>query len=584
MLPILSSLRASAKNPLPLAGAACLFLAPLLLAADDPAELGPFGIGACHVRSRSAQDSQTWIPQMREIGVRYLRSGATGWGQVQPEEGRFDFKNLDEQMDYLAKQGILFGGILLGNPKWNTLDKPGSLPVNNLPAWSKYVSELVKHAGGRAKYWEVWNEPPNFTAKDQTPADYARIVMSAYDAAKAADPTCKVGLAAKSAHVQYLEATILAGAKDHFDYVTLHPYEILNGVADNVGTEAVYMNIVPVVRKMLAARNPEKKDVPIIFTELGCDAKRKGPETQAHALVKAYTMGIAQGVACIQWFEGMDGDSGPMGLIDGKGQPRPAYTALGQMIRHLGQHPKYLGWTLLNDKNCAFAFDGAKGPVLVAWAYRKTTDEFRFSKPVQIVDPLTGNVSSGDKCPLTMAPVLVLDVPDDVLKQARANQGKPLPWGGDYRQEKSVSITIGGQQVEKGLHTFAGDSLAQAVVVYGGPARAGNVPGGNVFIVDPGFLSYSATPTPIEITAVVRRNEANDNAGFKLNYESTSGLKTAKSGWYTVPDNKQWHTVKWQIADAQFVNYWGYNFALESDGPKYGGYYLQSVTVTKLGK
>jgi hypothetical protein len=556
-----------------------IFSSSLLLAADDPLELGPFGIGSCHVRGRNAQDSQTWIPQMREIGIRYLRSGGTGWGMVQPENGRFDFKDLDEQLDYFGKQGILTGGLLLGNPAWNSVDPPGSLPVNNLAGWSRYVTEMVKHAGGRVKWWEVWNEPPNFTGRDQTPADYAKIVVSAYDAAKAADPTCRVGLAAKSAHVQYLEAVIKAGAKDHFDYITLHPYEILDGIAENAGTEAVYMNIVPVVRKMLAAENPARKDVPILFTELGCDAEKKGADTQAHALVKAYTMGIAQGVSCIHWFEGMDGDSGPMGLIDAKGKHRPAYTALAQMIQHLGQHPKYLGWALLNGKNYAFAFQGAEGPVLVAWAYRKTTDEIRFSKTVKIVDTLTGNENSTDHHALTAAPVMVLGIPADLLKVAASNKDKPLPWGGDFRQEKSVSVTMGDQQVEKGLHTFAGDSLAQAVVVYGGPARSGNVPGGNVFVVDPGFLSYSATP--IEITAVVRRNEANDNAGFKLVYESTSGLKTAASGWYTVPDNEKWHTVKWQIEDARFVNYWGYNFALESDGPKYGGYYLQSVTVTK---
>jgi hypothetical protein len=136
-----------------------------------------------------------------------------------------------------------------------------------------------------------------------------------------------------------------------------------------------------------------------------------------------------------------------------------------------------------------------------------------------------------------------------------------------------------GQQIERGLHTHSGEAVACAVLAYGGSARAGNVPGGNVFIVDPEFLSY--TTTPIEITAVVRRNEANDNAGFKLVYESTTGLKTAKSGWFTAPDNKQWHTVRWQIDDAQFVNYWGYNFALESDGSTFNKYYLQSVTLRK---
>ena len=65
-------------------------------------------------------------------------------------------------------------------------------------------------------------------------------------------------------------------------------------------------------------------------------------------------------------------------------------------------------------------------------------------------------------------------------------------------------------------------------------------------------------------------------------YESTDGFKTAKPGWYTVPDNKKWHTITWKIDDPQFVNYWGFNFNLESDGNQFNKYLIQSVTVTKL--
>ena len=546
----------------------------------DPASLGPFGIGSCHTNNRSAQDAAHWVPQMEAIGLRYYRSGATGWAQVEPEQGRFDWKALDGEMDYLEQHHFVFGGLLNGGVKWNTLDKPGTLPVNNLTAWSAYVSAIVKHANGRIKRWEIWNEPPNGTGRDQTPADYAKLVVSSYEAAKAADPSCLIGIAAKSVHVNYLEQAIKAGARGHFDYLTLHPYEVLNGIADNDGTEPVFMNIVPTVRKMLAAQDPAKAEVPILFTELGCDVK-KGADTQAHALVKAYAMGIAQGVACLQWFEARDGDSGPMGLLDGKGVPRPSYTAMAQMIEHLGQHPDYLGWLRLNDKHYGFLFQGAKTTVLVTWAHKGPADEVRFAHQVSVVDPLTGIVTLEDSHALTTAPVLILSVPEDLVKQAKANKDRPLDWGGDYAQAKSVSITMGEGKAEQGLHTLSGDAVAQAVVAYGGSARAGNVPGGNLFIVDPAFLSY--TTTPIEITAVVRRNEANDNAGFKLVYESTSGFKTAKSGWYTVPDNKQWHTVRWRIDDAQFVNYWGYNFALESDGAKFNKYYLQSVTVEKRG-
>ncbi len=548
-----------------------------------PAEdsyLTPFGIGGCHANNYSAQANARWIPQMVAIGITTHRCCHTGWSAVEPEEGKWTWDALDKQMSYLESQRITFGGIFNGTPKWNTKDQRNTLPVNNLPAWSRYVSEVVKHTKGRIKYWEVWNEPPNGTGRNQTPADYAKIVIAAYDAAKAANPECLIGIAAKSVHVNYLEQAIKAGAKDHFDYITLHPYEVLNGIADNAGTEAVYLRIVPTVRKMLTAQNPAKVNVPIIFTELGSDAK-KGVDNQAHALVKAYTMGIAQGVASIQWFEGMDGDSGPMGLLDAKAKPRPAYTAMAQLIQHLGQRPGYLGWVLLNDRSYGFAFQGAKAPVLVAWARRGAADQLDFGQSVQLVDPLTGNATNTATFALTTAPILVVGMPAGLVAKAQSNKPKPLPWGGDFANAKSVSVTMGERNVEQGLHTLSGDAVAQAVVAYGGSARAGNVPGGNLFIVDPDFLSY--TTTPIEITAVVRRNEANDNAGFKLVYESTNGFRTAGT-WFTVPDNKGWHTARWKINDAQFVNYWGFNFSLESDGTKFNKYYLQSVTVTKLAK
>ncbi|MFA7345968.1 MAG: hypothetical protein WC003_16840, partial [Terrimicrobiaceae bacterium] len=137
---------------------------------------------------------------------------------------------------------------------------------------------------------------------------------------------------------------------------------------------------------------------------------------------------------------------------------------------------------------------------------------------------------------------------------------------------------------EKGLHTQAGDEVAKAVLAYGGSARAGDVPGGNMFMIDPSFLS--GDPVPVRISVVVRRNEANDEAGFKLIYESPNhrdGYKAAP-GWFAVPDNTQWHTATFDLDDAQFVNMYGYNFSLRSDGNKLNKYSIQSVTVTKLAK
>jgi hypothetical protein len=101
------------------------------------------------------------------------------------------------------------------------------------------------------------------------------------------------------------------------------------------------------------------------------------------------------------------------------------------------------------------------------------------------------------------------------------------------------------------------------------------VPGGNVFMVDSNFLSYDLVP--IEITAVVRRNEKNDPAQLELQYESTDGYK--KPPVFEIPDNSQWHTATWRIDDAQFVGTWAFNFRFNT-----GKYAIQSVTVTRLDR
>jgi polysaccharide biosynthesis protein PslG len=543
-----------------------------------PADLGIFGIGSCYTNSRRVEDYERWIPQMAEAGLRHYRAVATPWHVLEPERGKWDWRDLDAQMDYLDAQRLNYGGLLLSSPDWNTDDRPGTMPINNLQGWAHYVTETVRHCRGRIHRWEVWNEPPNFAGKDQTPADYARIVVAAFDAAKAADPECTVGLAAKSAHISYLAQVIRAGAKDHFDYITLHPYEILDTVAANTGTEPVFMNIVPTLRKMLAEENPARRDVPVIFTELGSDA-RSDPDRAAHALVKAYTMSAAQGVACVQWFEGRDGDSGPMGLLDGAGQPRPTYRALKEMITHLGQRPAYLGWVPVSGRHRAFVFSGAAGPVLVAWTQNGGACEIEPGPDAQAIDPLTGNRTPGAKYPLTAEPRLFTGISGALVEEAKANRHRPMHWwGADYSAAESVSLTTGENQQLRGLRSLSGDSIAKSVVAYGGSARAGGVPGGNVFVVDPSFLCYDRTP--LEVTVVCRRNEANDNAGFKLVYEAPSGFRTAGT-WYTIPDNKEWHTARFRIEDPQFVCYWGYNFALESDGNVYNRYYLRSVEVRK---
>ena len=156
----------------------CLLLHPLRAETPDP-KLSPFGIGASALRAR---DFPKWMPQMAEIGIRDLRSFGGGWGGIEPEPGQWKWDTVDDRLAFLSTLNVQAGAILMGNPTWNLKD-PKGLPMNSLAEWSDYVSHLVAHTKGRAKYFEVWNEPPNGT-RNAPPSDYAKVVVASYDAAK----------------------------------------------------------------------------------------------------------------------------------------------------------------------------------------------------------------------------------------------------------------------------------------------------------------------------------------------------------------------------------------------------------------
>jgi hypothetical protein len=472
----------------------------------------------------------------------------------------FDGSQTNAVVAAAGTNGLGLSGILV----FSKAD-PQSIPVNDLQAWKDYVTASVSGTSGKVKYWEVWNEPPNFT-EDKSPADYGAVVKAAYEAAKAKDATVQIGLAAQSVNLNYMAGALDGGAADHFDYVTVHPYETLGLVAD--GFEAEFLSIVPTIRKLLSDKSPSKKDVPVIFTELGEPVGGAvTPAHQADTLVKAYVLGLAQGAARIHWFEPLDGDSGPFGLVGSDGKDRPSFVALQKLVQYLGKETHYRGWVLLDNDSYGFVFRGDE-PVLVAWSRPGQTANVVLGAPADVIEPGTGTVTRKTTVSLTPSPLIVSGVPESMLEEARRNASRPFPWGGDYTSATSVSFTA--PSMEQGLHL-----LGTAKITNGARDVSGGA--GQSFTVDPNFDSYA--PAKLHITAVLRRNGA-DTAGFNLKYESQAGWKGGAS-WYTVPGADQWYTAEWDIPDAQLVGKWGFNFSFDSDSTQYSKYSIQSVTVTK---
>ncbi len=515
---------------------------------EPPLTESPWGIASS---ASSGYNLEGWAAQIASTGVDWLRG--------------IENKNAEARLTTAEANGWKVAGIL-----YYSKQQPASFPVDDLPGWQAYITDLLTRTLGRVHHWEVWNEPPNFSA-DKTPESYGAIVQAAYATAKGIDPTVQIGLAGQSNNVNFLDRAILAGAASNYDYVTLHPYEILDLVDD--GWEAEYMSIVPTMRKMLAARDPSRAAAPIWFTEIGEPVNdTHTPEHQAYTLVKAYTMAIAQGVTRVHWFEGKDGDSGPFGLISGGGELRPSHTAMTTLVTRLGQLPQYAGWVLLEGQHYGFVFTPPEGAVMVAWSRPEAPTQVKFAAPVEVVEPTTGAVTQTSEHTLS-TPVIFAGIADALVAEAKQNRKQPFPWDGDYTD--ATSIVWNAADGAAGLHPLGKGEL---VTIDGGPARNAGVGAALSFTVDPNFLSY--TSEKIEITAVLRRNGAGA-AGFNLKYEAVDGWHSTGQ-WYGVPGSDQWYTKTWTIDDSQFVGKWGFNFSFDSDSKMNSQYSVQSVLVTKL--
>lgn len=527
----------------------------------------PWGVAPSATLSNNPS---AWLPSMAEAGVRSVRSlyapVASGQDRLTP----------------VTNAGMSGVGIL----KWS----PGTtstFPVDDLAGWRNYVTSQVTKYKGRITHWEIWNEPPNFTT-NKSPAAYAAVVGAAYDAAKAVDPDVQIGLAAKSNHVNWLAESIASGARDKFDFVTLHPYEVAAMLP--FGWEGQFMGIVPGMRRMLKAVNPAKAGVPVMFTEIGIPASPPasggvGPDIQADVLTQIYTMAIAQGAARTYWFDPKDSEGLTMGLTTSDGTKRPAWYAMRTLSSQLGATPTYVGWLQPGNAFYGFVFNSAKGTVLIAWARAGQSAERALSSDVTAIDPRTGATSTTRTATITYAPVVLVAPAGSAqaqqwLSDANASKGKAFPWNGDHSTATSVELIAGQEPNGVSMVNPPAVSVVDNVAEFdmGGNSNVS-------FAVDPTFLSYDTTP--IRITAVVR-GHGNGNPGFNLKYESDApiasangnGLVNSSAGWFQVKGTT-FYEKTWVLPNARFVAKYGFNFSFDSDGPASSQYSIARITVSK---
>ncbi len=245
-------------------------------------------------------------PELKQAGVTLMRAWPE-WGRIQPGRAQWNWRECDALLQSATDNQIELVGGLWYLTNWASTN--GRFPITDMNDWSDYVRTMVSRYRGVVKYWECWNEFNGAFGKGGKAADYVQLLQHAYHAAKQADPNCRVGISCASVDIAFFEEVIAGGAGDCFDFICIHPYESFSTLVQD-GRVMAFLNIRKMVLEMLRAHHlPMDKEIWI--TECG-DPARPGDasdeQLQAESLVKLYTLGFAQGIDKVFWFEGKGPD------------------------------------------------------------------------------------------------------------------------------------------------------------------------------------------------------------------------------------------------------------------------------------
>ncbi|MEM1058682.1 MAG: LamG-like jellyroll fold domain-containing protein [Verrucomicrobiota bacterium] len=559
--------------------------------------ISPFGIAT---GGEPFGQYPTYLPLIDQIDIVGVR-GFPNWNAIEPTNDSFSWTLADDYLDTAEANGQEVSGLFAYSASW-AAPTIKTFPMNNLPDWSDYVTQVVDRYKDRVTYWEVWNEPnaASFNTGNNPSEDYATLVRLAYAAAKAEDPDAKIGISIANFHVDYIRQVINAledqGAAGSFDFIAVHPYE-LAGRMNAPGGEMYYLNIVPALRQMLAVHAPSKVDVPIWFTELG--AKINGTiqgenvteDLAAAQLVKVYVAGIAQGAERVAWFNVKDaGGSQGFGLMKNNFSTRKTYTAYDAVTDALGKTPEYKGWVTPDSNGWAlgFVFEGNGNTTLATWMPKGESASINFGTSVEIVDITTNTSTTASSYTLTDEPVLVKGIPASMLATAEANASQPFPWSSTPVNSNLVQIDLGETTIEQGLE------LDRAfTVVPNGTGTNGvvvNQAGGSMYLnIVPEFMDYNSDTFYVRVTAHQEQRRKSGYSGMNLWYQNNDGNETAppaypykipSGSWRGLDNNLNTQTFTWTITNGTIVNTFGYSFYLKFDASV--PFVIDKVEVSKV--
>jgi len=326
------------------------FLVARAGAAELPPPVIPAGVG---VNIHFTRGHEKDLDLIADAGFRFVRMDFS-WGGTERRRGQYDWSAYDELTANLEQRNLRALYILdysnrlyeedvtVRNRRTGRDLRTPASPQHpeSVAAFARWAAAAVRHFRGRHVIWEVWNEPNiGFWKPEPDVRQYTALLLATAKAVRRADPQATLVAPASSAFPwTFLEDLFKAGALEHLDAVSVHPYR--NPKQGPETAVADYARLRGLVDRYAPAG---KKGLPILSGEWGYSTHTKGvsPDTQAAYIVRQQLCNLWQGVPLSIWYDwkndGKDPDENEhnFGTVTFDLQPKPAYVAIRTMTRQL---------------------------------------------------------------------------------------------------------------------------------------------------------------------------------------------------------------------------------------------------------
>ncbi|WP_148257657.1 hypothetical protein [Leadbettera azotonutricia] len=162
---------------------------------------------------------------MDGLGAAWVRT-TLRWTSVEREPGKWDYSYWDEYIDNgkTAGKKIMISLGFDNGYLYDDRKEHRDLTERELPYFLEYVERTVLRYKGRVDAWEIWNEP-NLTFWKGSDEHFIALAKAAAQRIRDIDPEAKIVSAAFwRTPKRYIRGMFEAGAMEHVDAVSFHPY------------------------------------------------------------------------------------------------------------------------------------------------------------------------------------------------------------------------------------------------------------------------------------------------------------------------------------------------------------------------